>query len=121
MSDWVGDAINGCNPVTVTVTRYAAPVVTKGRRQDLVVDSTFEIVASIQPLSGKDLQQLPEGMRTERTKKIYTQTELFTAEVSASTVPDRLSYDGVDYLVSRSFDWEDTGDYYKLIITAVDR
>jgi hypothetical protein len=121
VSDWVGDAINGCNPVTVTVTRYAVPVVVNGRRQALVVDSAFPIVASIQPLSGQDLKWLPEGLRTERTKKIYTQTELYTVEASASTVPDRLSYRGVDYLVNRKFDWEDTGDYFKFVITAVDR
>lgn len=121
MSEFVGDAINACNPVTVTATRYAVPVVTKGRRQGLVVDSTFPVVASIQPLSPQELQQLPEGMRTQGRKKVYTQTELFTAEVAQSDVADRFDYQGVTYMIESKADWEDFGDYFKFVAVRIDR
>jgi hypothetical protein len=121
VSAWVGDAINACNPVTVTVTRYLAPVVTAGRRQDLVVDTTFSMIASIQPLTQQELQLLPEGMRTQGRVKVYTQTELFTLKQATAIPPDRFSYGGVDYLVERKDDWEDYGDYFKFIAVRVNR
>ena len=121
MSSFVGDAIHGCNPVTVTVTRYLAPVVTKGRRQGLVVDTTFPMTASIQPLSMQELQRLPEGMRSQGRVKVYTQIELFTLKQPTGIPPDRFSYNGVDYLVETKDDWEDTGDYFKFIAVRVDR
>ena len=121
MIDWVGDAISWCNPPTVTVTRYAAPVVIAGRRQALVEDSTFPIVASIQPLSPQELQQLPEGMRTQGVKKVYTQTELFTVETAESKVADRFDYKDVTYMIKSKADWDDYGDYFKFLAVRIDR
>jgi len=56
--------------------------------------STINTTASVQPASSKDLLLLPEGERTRETIKVYTGTELFTANIAASRPADRLAYDG---------------------------
>ena len=40
----------------------------------------FEIQASVQPMSGKDMEMLPEGRRGSQAVKIYTSTQLRTVD-----------------------------------------
>lgn len=55
------------------------------------------ITASLHPLSGEDLRQLPEGRRTDQTYKLYTSMLLNT--VTADANPDYTMITGSKYEV----------------------
>lgn len=107
--------------VDVTVTRYEAPTVDKGRVVAPAAESTFCIRASIQPVTPKDLQLLPEGMRNLGAMAVYTTCELFTVEQVAGKIPDRLTYKGIDYQIHSVEDWYDLGGYYRCIAVRMNR
>lgn len=60
--------------------------------------TTFEILASVQPLSGADLKRAPEGLRRARALKGYT-TSLTPLRTVAADGPeaDLLTVEGVVY------------------------
>lgn len=60
---------------TLTIKRKTGGSYVNGNWND-GVESTFEIMGSVQPLNGEELQRLPENLRTKRTVKIYTKTEV---------------------------------------------
>jgi hypothetical protein len=82
--------------------------------------SNFTITISIQPLQGRELELLPQGERTRRYCKGYTVTRLYTANESASTKADRVTYDGSLFEVQKSERWVD-GDlwHYKVYLAEV--
>lgn len=55
------------------------------------------ILGTIQPLSGKEREALPEGRRTKASAKIYTSDTLTV--LGGSQNPDRISWDGITYEV----------------------
>jgi hypothetical protein len=112
-------AISMLGASTYTVTRFAQSSWTDGEHVR-GAPSTFDIVASIQPLTGRELQDLPEGQRNVGNLNCYTETLLLTGEDQAA--PDRLDYKGTDYEVQAVEDWTDhvTGlPHYKVRIAEV--
>lgn len=78
--------------------------------------STISIVASIQPLSGRDLQAMPEAQHGTETRVVYTKTPLQTE--SPAGPPDRVTIDGELWEVTQAFRWEAFGGaYYKAFIS----
>lgn len=69
----------------------------KGEYQD-GMSEPITIYGSVQPVSGQELMVLPEGLRTRETVKIYTDTELNTAEFNQR--PDRLEWRGKVYEIA---------------------
>lgn len=61
--------------------------------------SVIQVDASIQPVIGRMLQDLPEGQHAEESRVIYTRTELKTR--TPGTDPDIIVIDGEDYRVTR--------------------
>lgn len=53
------------------------------------------IVASVQPATGEDLQVLPEGLRTARGIRVFTSSELRTADPTVGTTSDELVIAGL--------------------------
>lgn len=115
MSDTEGlqDAIEDCS-VDLVGTRFASPTVVNGRVTAKAIESTFDFRGSIQPLSGRELKQLPEGSRDQNRKKLYTATELFTVRSSASKLPDHVTYKGETFIVDKVADWDDLGGYFRV-------
>lgn len=74
---------------TYQVTRTAAGTRDHGRHMPGAV-TTFAIVAGIDPMTGRALQDLPEGQRGDEAIKVYTTTRLRTR---AEGEPDRIAYD----------------------------
>lgn len=72
-SDGAGDGV-------YSVSRPGAQVRTAGV-VSAGAPTTFDIVASVQPASGKELKTLAEGRRTEDVRKIFTATVLRTKDV----------------------------------------
>ena len=63
------------------------------------------INASIQPLSGRQIQLLPEGRRSEDSIVIYSTEELFTAQSSANKKGDVVIFRGKRYEVFNTKAW----------------
>ena len=90
--------------IDCTVTRYAARtnvnhVLTPG------VSSSFVVRMSVQPLSGRELLNLPEAQRTRQWIKAYCATELRTANILTGTPADRVVASGVLYEVQKVEFW----------------
>jgi len=59
-------------------------------------ETEIDILASVQPLTPREMESLPEGRRTKQAFKIYTDTELKTVE---SQSPDHITLYGDDFEV----------------------
>lgn len=77
---------------TYTVTRTAAGTLSAGH-YTAGATSTFSIVASVQPASGRSLRVLAEGRRGDEVRELYTTTELRLG-AAGSIDPDTVSIDG---------------------------
>jgi len=109
--------------VTVTVTRCLTGSYVDGDYTSTT--TTFDIVASIQPISGIDLQRLPEAERTQGRYKLYTETQLFTSrEVGGQLLAaDTVSVRGLEMRVMSELDWVQHVSgvpHYKYILGVVD-
>jgi hypothetical protein len=93
----------GFSSGTYTVTRRAAETDDTHGRRVAGATSTLSIVASIQPMSGRDLQGLPEGQRSDENVTIYTTTFLTTR--SPTNAPDLVTFGGEPYEVFRVETW----------------
>jgi hypothetical protein len=74
--------------------------------------STLTVVASVQPLTGKQLQRLPEGLRAKELKAFITQTLLRTVSESEGTPADVVEVPGEGfYQIEKVEDWSQAGFY----------
>jgi len=103
---------------TVTVNRRAAGAWVAG---DWVpgTPSTFDITMSVQPLTDKELLDLPEAQRTRRTIKGYTDTFLNTTSKEDATEADLVEYDGRDFEVQRVEQWQGDFNFWKVFLQEV--
>lgn len=85
---------------TYTVTRTARGTVTLGRYTPGAT-STFPIVADVQDVTGDYLRDLPEGVRTEDARMVFTTTLLVAKSQTADA--DIISIDGDNWRVSRVY------------------
>lgn len=74
--------------------------------------STFVVTAVVQPVSGRDLQRLPEGVRAESARAVFTRTALVL------TPPDTLAAEGLTWQVESDEPWA-AGGFYKYIVRKV--
>lgn len=99
---------------TYTVTRRNSTVVGSDGRADLATATTFPITASVQHLTGRDLQRLPEGLRTSERRKLYTTTSLRVVGA-----PDVISIDSANWEVESIERYDVLGNYYKVLVRRV--
>lgn len=86
---------------TATRRRYAAYTRdSQGKAVDGALTSTT-IRLTKQPLNGRDLKLLPEGLRQEDTIKVYTRSALRTANQHDGTPADEVVIDSIAYRVMR--------------------
>lgn len=79
---------------------------------------TFTIIASIQPLNGREMQMLSEGSRARETFKVYTDTKLRTVSEQGSYAADRVEINGEWFEVMSVIDWSHhlALTHYKIIV-----
>lgn len=81
--------------------RRRAPGQYQGGRWQEGEETSFAILASVQPLKPDELEALPEGRRAGSALKVYTSTALNTArevrEDAPGLSPDVLEYNGCWY------------------------
>lgn len=99
-----------------TVTRRAAMTVgSDGRATATDPPTVLSVQAAVVPLSGQDLQRLPEGSRIAERRKLYLRTLL-----KAGAAPDIVSVGGRDYEVESVMDWTGYGsDFFEIIVVRV--
>lgn len=84
--------------------------------------TTMQIYAVIEPLRPREIMILPEGERTREYVRVYTETQLVTADESAQTMGDRVDYNGREYEVQQCEIWNDGEDtFYKAIAVLVEK
>jgi len=99
----------------VTIRRGVAGSSVKGRYSPGATSDTAGVTASVQPISGDELERLPEGIRSRRPAKIYTETELKQKDTTAGTPPDLIIWDSETWEVV-SVEKHAWGTYYKALI-----
>lgn len=106
----------------VTVTRFAASTFVNGRPQSGAA-STFSATMSIQPLSGRELLNLPESQRTRQYAKAYTDVELRTVNETTKTNADRVSDGTRTFEVQAVEAWQSNGNtiapHWKVLLAEV--
>ncbi|MNT15594.1 hypothetical protein D3C72_1506570 [compost metagenome] len=65
--------------------------------------------AAVQPAKPTEVVHLPEGQRTRGAIKLYSDFELYAADVAARRRPDVVTYRGRDYEVAESGIYEGFG------------
>lgn len=90
---------------TYAVTRRLASTFTLGRAVPDPSPTTIQIVASVQPATGRELLRLPEGRRDQETRVVFTVTELFCGGQAATYEADKITIDGVVWEVQHVERW----------------
>lgn len=82
------------------------------------------IQASVQPAKARELLDFPEAERTTEWLRLYTATELKTADEEAMTVADEVTWRGKAYQVRSVEPWEAAGfsiePFWKVLASKVD-
>lgn len=101
----------------VTGIRTTAGTNVKGRVTS-GTDTPLNIMASIQPLTGKDLETLPEGLRESGTLRLYTDFELRTADQKTKTPADVVTLYGKRHIVIQVLPWgNNVINHFKCIVS----
>lgn len=104
---------------TYTVSRPSA-----GTRTDGVytpgTPSSVSVTMAVEPMTGRQAQYLPEGIRSRQLVRCYATTELKGPDRSTATMGDRFTYLGEVYEVVDLEDRERHGGYWKAIAAKVE-
>lgn len=111
----VSGAIASLATGTYLVTRRAASTYVDGVATP-GAETTFNTVAVAVPVSGRELQRLPEGMRSREVMRIFTEDELRTVQPGSD--PDLVSIDGYLFEVQAVSRWV-AGGYYEAFAVKV--
>ena len=98
----------------LVITRYTEGAITSGRVA-APTTSTFAARVAIQPMTERELMQLPEGWREQGAVKGYSPVALQTRP------PDRFSHGGATWQVMQADVWNHLAGYWRIIATRVTR
>ena len=99
---------------TITIRHYSAGVYTNGVYVPGGIASSVITQASVQPVTGEDLQQLPELERTKEVLKIYTAAEVYLADQRTGAPSDLLEIRGKVYKAYHVEPWNYDFVFYKV-------
>ena len=99
-------------------TRRAAYTVTDGRAVP-GASTVFPIMASVQPVSGRIRQTLPEGIRQDVSKVAYTKAALRGPDHMTGLPADRLTIMGEEYEVADVQMWPDLLNHHQVALIRV--
>lgn len=97
---------------------------------ELMADGTYQyprmtelpISASVQALKPNEMELLPEGSRTARAVKVYSDVELFAVNQSKNLLPDRFVWRGMMFEVIASDIYQsDVINHYRAYAVEVKR
>lgn len=64
------------------------------------------------PSTARELEMLPEGMRSSEARTFVSATPLRTADVAGEKPPHRIVYRGITYSLERHADWSGPGNFH---------
>jgi hypothetical protein len=103
-----------------TGTRYDAPTSVKGIFTP-GASTVLNFTASVQPVTGDDLNSLPEGLRENGAYILYTDFELRTGNQTTKEPADIVNLFNKKYKVVLLEPWQnDVINHYKAIVSEVD-
>jgi hypothetical protein len=102
----------------ITISRDPGGTWSNGRFTPGVRVNTASVVASFQPLRGREIELLSEGDRDKRSGKLYTATEVKSSDRAAGLMADQIVFDGDTWEV-RSVEKHTFGGYWKAIVVRV--
>ncbi len=111
-------AILGESPQVLDVTRSTAGTLTLGVRSPGAT-SVVQVTASVQPLGPREIQLLPEGVRTRFPVKLFATSELRAAGDVTGAAGDKFTFAGRTFEVIAVEDWSTHGGYWKAIAARV--
>lgn len=106
--------------VPYNLVRYGAPDVVAGRASE-PAQEVIPVLAAVIPASGRDLQLLPEEMRTRESVVIFTTSEIRTADDATGAPPDTFEHGGETYQIHTVHDWSRLGGFYRGVALKVPR
>jgi len=113
LTDVIASFVTG----TYTVTRRSPSAYGTDGRLDAPTTSTFTVDACVQPVTGRELERMSEGLQTAEILTIWSPVELKT---QASTQdPDRISIDGDTWEVQKVERWNTLGTYWRAYLGKV--
>lgn len=110
----LGAALNLLSLETLTVSRPSPQTFVEGRVVDNAA-TTFQIRASFQPSGGRDVKDLPEGLRADESRVLFTATELRGADFH-DQLCDVVTGDGCDWSVHKVERWGAIAGYFKVTL-----
>lgn len=103
-----------------TGTRTTAPTNVKGRFTPGTA-SAINFTASVQPVSGNDLESLPEGVREQGMYRLYTSFQLRTINQTTKEPADIIDFDGKKYKIVFLQPWQNNViNHYKAFMAETD-
>lgn len=75
----------------------------------------LEGTGSLQPLTARDVENLPSGLRSDDAKVIFTEYNLYMEE-TGERKPDVVEYNGQEYQISGKADWSAIAGYYRYVL-----
>jgi hypothetical protein len=111
----LADAIASLGAVTHTVSRAGTSSYDSDGKYVPGALTTLTIQAINQPLSGRELQRLPEGLRTKETRQFYTTTELRAASVADGTVADIIEVTDVGFFQVELVEDRNPFGFYRVV------
>lgn len=102
---------------TYVVTRRSPSAYGTDGRLDAPTTSTLNVTACVQPLTGRELQKLPEGMQTQELLSIWSPVELRTQ--GSGQDPDLVTIEGEAWEVQKVERWSTLGAYWRAILAKV--
>jgi hypothetical protein len=94
------------------VIRRLPPDVAYGRVQSAPAEKIVKCMASIQPLTSRELEYLPEGLRNKGAVRVFSDMLLLTIDSSEHRLADRFYDNGALWEVYKADDWGSVAGYY---------
>lgn len=107
----LSDVIASFATGTYTVSRPAADTYDTNGRLNTNTPTTFDFTGMVQPVTGKALDRLPEGLRQSEVVTVWSPTELRNR--------DRFSYQSDTWEVQQLENWNTLGAYYRAFAVKV--
>jgi len=103
---------------TYTVTRATARLKTgpqnpygRDGRYDSPTTTAIQVRACVQPVTGRELEHLPEGLRTKEVIRIFSTVALYSG--ADGQEPDTVLANGVTWEVATVKRWNELGNYWE--------
>lgn len=75
--------------------------------ENILTSSTVATIGSVQPISGKALQRIPQALRIRDVRSFWIRGQIISD--GASQYPDLIVWQGQNYEVQLTYDWTNWG------------